>query len=193
MLLLSVHLSQIHLQILIYAHIYNNQNVRLRDANSHNILSFSKIQLPASRTRTFCISLLTSCFFASLCSRRSETAGFLLLCRIRSGKLCSLSPDLIWLLPILLFAHINNRKTLQTRKSLYNFLRLPCDSLAYFSHPASLFLFLRPNFPFSIFNFPRGGVGLSCIHPATLLGRSWDDCQNSTHKPLIINLTFPDF
>ncbi len=38
-------------------------------------------------------------------------------------------------------------KTLQTRENLRNFLRLPCYSLAYFSHPASLFLFLRPNFP----------------------------------------------
>ena len=34
-------------------HIYNNQNVRVRDANSRNVLSFSKIQLSASRTRTF--------------------------------------------------------------------------------------------------------------------------------------------
>ena len=32
-----------------------------------------------------------------------------------------------------------------------------------------------------------------CIHLATLLLRSWDDCQNGTPKPLIINLTFPEF
>jgi hypothetical protein len=31
-------------------------------------------------------------------------------------------------------------KKLQTRKSLYNFMRLPWDSLAYFSHPASVFI-----------------------------------------------------
>ena len=41
-----------------------------------------------------------------------------------------------------------------------------------------LFLFLRPNFPFSIFHFPfsifnflRGGLGLYCYSLATVLGR----------------------
>ena len=140
---------------LIQGHIYDNQNVRVRDANSHNVLSFSNIQLSASRTRTFCISHLTSCFFASLCSRRSETAGFLLLCR-SSGFV-----HFAGYYPAPSYppfrAHINYRKTLQTRESVYTIMRRPC------------------------------------IHLATLLHRSWDDCHFGTFKSLIINLTLPDF
>ncbi len=174
--------------------------MRVRDANSHNILSFSKIQLPASRTRTFCISLLTSCFFASLCSRRSETAGFLLLCRIRSGILCSLSPDLIRL-SSLIASGINAGSALVTiptrytrptsstikaryclstllknvtnsQKCLYNNetpLLLSCISLTSgicFYSSGLIF-----HFPFSIFNFPRGRVRLSCDSLRTVLGR----------------------
>ena len=88
----------------------------------------------------------------------------------------------LWLLTF------DNLKTLQIRKILHIFMRPPCIHLAtllLISHIRHLFLFLRPNFPFSNFNFqfpPRGGGGWS-----------WDDCQNDTLKPLIINLTFPDF
>ena len=140
--------------------------MRVRDANSHNILSFSKIQLLTSRTRTFCISLLTSCFFASLCSRRSETAGFLLLCR-SSGFV-----HFAGYYPAPSYppfrAHINYLKTLQTRKNLRIFMRPPCIHLAtllLISHIRHLFLFLRPNFPFSIFHFqfsisPEGRRGM---------------------------------
>ena len=82
-------------------------------------------------------------------------------------------------------------KTLQTRKSVYTIMRLPCYSLAYLSHLASVFI---PPASFSIFHFqfsisPEG----ECDSLATLFERSWDDCQNDLPKPLIINLTFPDF
>ena len=69
-------------------------------------------------------------------------------------------------------------------------MRPPCIHLAtllLISHIRHLFLFLRPNFPFSI--SPEG----EWDSLGTLLGRSWDDCQNNPPKPLIINLTSPDF